>query len=466
MGIGTLIKLIILVLLIVAGINALCYRRIRHLGYVFLFVPIALLVLGASGMFGMTALGEIGRASRLIFRMPSIMILVVVGIAALVALLSNRQTRPVGFAMLAAPIILGGLAVVFAMFFYPVKQNSEIHQIGHFTHAKVLASTQDQSPPVETLAVAPEQIEQKDGQKVTKSIIRSLAKAFGETYVKLKSYKPKKLFDKETLIADKESPDARSDGVKPKPDETPETTAKNQDGNGSDFERINQMVEVLSGAVQQELPADVEVDHFTALRALGKLLGRVMASEQREDATYISELEEQNSAVSKSANGLPAKKTSAVDKPADQESSSDRPDWVESAPRRVGDGYQVAVVVGPYTTRLECDKEMEEQLRQAVAEYAALYLGDGQAHSVTLPDDFLRGHLLKDQWEEPFRASVGPMVRLHARLLFDNRVNTELKAALRCAIIEQRLWTTGAVLGAVLAVVSIAFIGLNLRPLP
>ena len=432
-----LIMLALLGLLAVGGTAALLrHERTRPLGYILLFIPVALLALAAFRMFGTAALGGATRASGAMLRMPVMMLLVVGGIAALVALLANRRTRPVGYVLLAVPVALGGLAVVVTLYSYSETPYKEIRQNGHITHGNTIPLTQLQNSPIEMPAVAPTPSSAKStkpkkpakpkaaespkatkGPNATKGIVRSIATAFGQTLAELKGPTAKKAAPKKTDGED-----------------------ENTDAENSDADRISQMVDVLSGAVQQELPDDVEVDQFTALRALGKLLGRIIASEQQEDAML--------------ANGSDTQKTSAA---VAVKSNEKRPAWLDAPPQSVGDAYQVVFVVGPYTTRLECDQAMSEPLNRAVAEYAVLYLGDDKARQATLPMSFLRNHVIKDQWEEIFQSSVGKMVRVHTRLLFDGRTNTELKASLRRATIEERLWIAGTGLAAILMVLAGCF---------
>jgi hypothetical protein len=129
-----------------------------------------------------------------------------------------------------------------------------------------------------------------------------------------------------------------------------------------------------------------------------------------------------------------------------------RPDWVDAQPGKVGDGYQMVAAVGPYTTRLECDEALPDQLQKTTAEYVELYLGAEAQGRATLADDYLRQHVVKEKWEETKSTSVGPMIQLHARLLFDAKANEQLKQNWRDAQVRDRLWLAGRWLAAVLAV--------------
>ena len=52
-----------------------------------------------------------------------------------------------------------------------------------------------------------------------------------------------------------------------------------------------------------------------------------------------------------------------------------RPAWVDAPPRLVGDVYQMSIMVGPYTTRQECDAHLGEALQEALDRYVEICLG-------------------------------------------------------------------------------------------
>ncbi len=142
---------------------------------------------------------------------------------------------------------------------------------------------------------------------------------------------------------------------------------------------------------------------------------------------------------------------------------SPRPDWVEAPPRRVADAYEIAVATDPFATRLECEARLPQALERAVAQYAAVYLGDDEAASqIRLPLDFLRTKVVAEEWEEPFDSSVGPMVRIHALLRFDRAANAQIDQAWQRRVVEARLWGLGRALGGVLATLAVAWAYLRL----
>lgn len=382
------------------------------------------------------------------------------GIVLLAALLSNEKTRSFGYALLAVPLVL--VVVAFAGLFFArltAVPKPQISQIGHFPQQQIQQNKQiANSASMEAYyaengklfveaddhnTVAAENNNQEpakpagdgesktaDDSETTKSVIRALSTAFAQTLAEIKGRTP-------------QDNNNTKNNAKIITENDTEQAAENANAENAGTEKINQMVEILSGAVRQEVPDDIEVDQYTALRALGKLLGRLIVSEQQEG----------DGAAAEPANG-------AATDPASGKQS--RPGWVDAQPGRVGDAYQMVVVAGPYTTRLECDQAISAQLYQAVDEYAELYLGDGRGRQVSLTDEFLRKHVVAEEWEEHFQSSVGPMVRLHARLMFDARTNSELKDRFRRAIVAQRLVIAGGGLAATLLLLGGCFGALRL----
>ncbi len=448
------------------------------------------------------------------------------GIALLAVLLANKRTRPIGYVLLAVPIVL--VVIGFGWFVIaPVQLNRSpprITQIGSFPPRQIQRNIDNDMAAyiAENGAVFAESVKplsknsgaavpaapskqdasginekserdasdknksRRDACGTSKSVIRALSTAFAKTVTEFKDRAEREVKSEkaarntaEAKPADTKPAEAKSEKAKPEKTPLAEKPVEKAEKAGaaeiSGAEKINQMVEVLSGAVRKEVPDNIEVDQFTALRALGKLLGRLIVSEQQE---------EQAAAEAISANHEQTQKTSAVagpavaagsgneprpdsqgasgPPPAEKTSASERPAWVDAQPSRTGDAYQVVVVAGPYTTRLECDQAMPEQLYRAVDEYAELYLGDERGRRVGLSDEFLRKHVIVEQWEEQFQSSVGPMVRLHARLIFDTRTNSELKERLRRAIVSERLAVAGCGLAAILLLLSGCFGALRL----
>jgi hypothetical protein len=134
-----------------------------------------------------------------------------------------------------------------------------------------------------------------------------------------------------------------------------------------------------------------------------------------------------------------AEEPSAGEEPADD----DRPDWVDAAPHRAGGVYRMPIMVGPYTTRLECDAKLPDELRNAIDAYVTDYIGPEASGRVRLPSDYVREHVARETWQQTKRFSVGPMVQLHVLLEFDREVNARLDEQWHRAMVAERLGGAG-----------------------
>jgi hypothetical protein len=144
--------------------------------------------------------------------------------------------------------------------------------------------------------------------------------------------------------------------------------------------------------------------------------------------------------------------------------TAERPDWVGAEPRRVGDAYQRTIVVGPYTTRLECDTHLPVALEEALAEYVEACLGREAVARVRLPRGELERLLLHQQWEETKEyATVGPMKNLHVLLQFDRKLKGYITQRWKEAIIADRLWITGGTISGVLVLLTGLFVFLKIH---
>jgi len=119
-----------------------------------------------------------------------------------------------------------------------------------------------------------------------------------------------------------------------------------------------------------------------------------------------------------------------------------QPDWIDAPPRSVGDAYRMSIAVGPYTTRAECDAQLPSALQEALDRYVEACLGEEVRRRIVLPADYLR-QLVKDQWEEVGKYSVGPMTRLHVLLEFDRKAKDRVLDQLRRSAVARRLWFAG-----------------------
>lgn len=156
------------------------------------------------------------------------------------------------------------------------------------------------------------------------------------------------------------------------------------------------------------------------LRAMVRALGLALAEEEQALAA------KKGAAASAAAPSAPAK-----------------PAWVDASPSRQGEVYQTTVVVGPFTTRAECDAKTPEEVQKALDHYVEIAIGPEAVGMVQLPDDYLRESVIVDQWEETRSYSVGPMVQLHLRLQFNAHVKGRVEVAYREAVVAARLRVFG-----------------------
>lgn len=539
----SLILLAVLGLFVVGGIAALCNKKTRWLGYLLLLLlPVGLFsILTYRVALDFEVFGEMTMVRWSVFAIPILAIVVVGSVALLVALLSNRRTRPIGFVLLAVPLVLGGYILLGLLTrLQPPQivvnteppaqvraQSIEIHSQLMDTHLDFQVVPPQPSKP--SISVKNAKPKAKSSPKQSGRVVEAIGTALGKTFADLHSPRtarakapvvaPKKFLPKKPAPAIKAPPKKTADKPKQKPADKKAADKKTaeDDSNESDSdqsknaqtnntEQIGKMVEVLSVAVQQELPENVEIDRLTVLRSLGKLLGRMIASEQQAEQVVVDgpNVKKTNS-TAKPASGLetrtitgvagankfePAleiKKTSAVavsvkktgasndkrppngkvdkvsakasaksvpKKSADDKKDSKAvravPDWIGTHSQRVADGYQIVIRAGPYSTREECEQVTNKELAKAVSEYGVKYFATGRGRLATLEPSFLRKHVIKEQWEDIHDYSVGPMNHIYTRLVFDTRANTELEASYRRATIEERLWIAGGVLGVVL----------------
>jgi hypothetical protein len=134
------------------------------------------------------------------------------------------------------------------------------------------------------------------------------------------------------------------------------------------------------------------------------------------------------------------------------------PAWVNSPPRVVGDAYQMAIVVGPWKTRHECDIDLPKELQKALDHYAEMCLGEPTGARIPLSYDFLRQQVVKEQWQEEIELPVaGQMTQLHVLLRFDHTIKDRLLEERQRGIITARLWMGGAGLAAVLWLLAVVY---------
>ncbi|MGO9114211.1 MAG: hypothetical protein ACLP9L_33775 [Thermoguttaceae bacterium] len=161
----------------------------------------------------------------------------------------------------------------------------------------------------------------------------------------------------------------------------------------------------------------------------------------------------------------PAKTSQAVAPP-----KTEPPSWVNAPPKMEDNCYKMSVRAGPYTTPLECERELRKSLQGAVAEYAELSFGP-EAAAVRLPDDALQ-HLVHDRWTEvrpmEIDGSSQNMFSLHALVVFDPPVQQQIKTEVQQIqseaqrfMIDQRVQGAAVVFGGVLGLLGLTWGGLR-----
>jgi hypothetical protein len=193
----------------------------------------------------------------------------------------------------------------------------------------------------------------------------------------------------------------------------------------------------------------------TTVEALFKAVGNALTEMQRQ----------RNPRAAKgSADGGPSERSpsdgsvSGGPGAASSAASEDRPPWVDRTPGRTDQGnYEMVAVVGPFTTREECDQALPAALEKAATAYAEKYLGAAAAARLDLSPALLRRHLIADRFEERIEASVGPMVQLHVLLQFDDVFNNVLKERWHRVRVQQRIAGVGLLMGLTLSLIFVAF---------
>ncbi|MEI8374193.1 MAG: hypothetical protein WCJ35_15325 [Planctomycetota bacterium] len=140
------------------------------------------------------------------------------------------------------------------------------------------------------------------------------------------------------------------------------------------------------------------------------------------------------------------------------------PAWVNAAPIMQDNWYRTSVRVGPFTTPLECERELVKSLQGAVSEYAELSLSR-EAAAVRLPDDALQ-QLVQERWTEVWPVEIGgghqDMVSLHALVVFDLPMQQRIKSEAQRLVIGQRVQGAAVVFGGVLGFLALAWGSLKL----
>jgi hypothetical protein len=141
------------------------------------------------------------------------------------------------------------------------------------------------------------------------------------------------------------------------------------------------------------------------------------------------------------------------------------PAWVKAEPKMQGSVYLMTRQTDPYSTTLECEREVPKALQSAVSEYAQLLLGNDQAKYVRFSESDLL-ELVREKWDEPRTIDIGgeskAMHTLHVLIGFDQAMKLQIRSMAENAIVTQRLKGAGVVLGGFLGLLALVWGGLSL----
>jgi hypothetical protein len=145
--------------------------------------------------------------------------------------------------------------------------------------------------------------------------------------------------------------------------------------------------------------------------------------------------------------------------PLAEKRTAARPQWMDEPQGKHGDGeYRKIASVEFYHSRAECEEALPDELRKAVEKYIDQFLGEeGAGKRVAMPMHDIHDRVVRDEWEEHTVGTYGTVVNLHKLLVFDRRVNEEIKERYRNARVAGRLTTTGVGAGLLLGFLGTVF---------
>lgn len=139
------------------------------------------------------------------------------------------------------------------------------------------------------------------------------------------------------------------------------------------------------------------------------------------------------------------------DEPAEDESprlveKAGRPAWIAAPRVRSQEVDTEVVTAGPYSTRGECDRALDEAMLLATRDYVDDYLDQpAAAERIGVNLDFVRRHALADTHNEEIVVSIGPMRQGHALLEFDEEFRQEIRHRWQQALVTLRLGMIGLI---------------------
>lgn len=153
---------------------------------------------------------------------------------------------------------------------------------------------------------------------------------------------------------------------------------------------------------------------------------------------------------------------------ANKESSPARkkPAWADAPAGLVDGAYQMVVTVGPYKTWEECERALDDKLREGVNQYIETYaegepdLDPRAVARVSLPMDYVRKSIVKELYCEQIVSrtpAIGSMLQLKVLLAFDRQANVQIQEAMRKVIVAERIRWSGVGLAGVLLTLLVVY---------
>jgi hypothetical protein len=137
-----------------------------------------------------------------------------------------------------------------------------------------------------------------------------------------------------------------------------------------------------------------------------------------------------------------------------------RPEWLINADaREPGDAWAI-VTAGPYPTALECEEQLSAAIKTATDDYVNQLLGNNlAAHLLNLSGADLKSKLSAGmlRYEETVNVSVGPRQQIHAKLVFNESFQREIREKWRQINQFYRLSQVGILSAVVLGLLATAF---------
>lgn len=112
------------------------------------------------------------------------------------------------------------------------------------------------------------------------------------------------------------------------------------------------------------------------------------------------------------------------------------PVWVDQQPGMVDGAYQMSVSIGPYTSEVECLRELSPAVSAAVEDYIARYLDEDTGVRVSLPWQYIEEHVIADRVFQKRMVDISTseraeMVQMHVLLRFNHQTNAQIRQAVQ-----------------------------------